>query len=350
MTMSGAITASFPVPTIHERRLRSKEIEFGSARFRLEVRLGSPAESPSDHWIECFLINKSQFAIKITMSVEVLRTESQYAGVYRKSNLDSNICPAERGFGWPRLIRASILNNPANQLLASDCFTVRANISFVHPGVTKRTAFQDSYPSVQFSIASLFESEIVATDFCIIAIPSPDAEGGGASKFDDERESALEVDIPAHKLILAARSPVLRAMLSSGMKESCVDEMEITGYAVEAVRAFVRFLYTDSCGNATLDAHAWELLALADKYDVPALRHVCETYLATSLSVENAVALFVRADAVNALQVRHAALAYIATHSTDLLGNAALLAELDAGLVREILLAVVEVVKSEQKG
>jgi hypothetical protein len=120
------------------------------------------------------------------------------------------------------------------------------------------------------------------------------------------------------------------------MKESCADEMEITGYAVEAVRAFVRFLYCDSCTEAALEEHAWDLLALADKYDVPALRFVCETHQAERIGDESAVTALHRADTYNAPVLKRNALEYIAQNKKAVSARPEQLEDLSAGLLREV--------------
>jgi speckle-type POZ protein len=188
--------------------------------------------------------------------------------------------------------------------------------------------------TVQADLSRALATEPESQDFGIIV----HAEKIGVSELDKPTTPA-DATIGAHKLILAARSPVLRAMLSSGMKESCADEMEITGYAVDVVRAFVRFLYCDACDHATLDAHAWQLLALADKYDVPALRHVCETHLTEKLDAATAVTTLQRADLHGAGALKRKALEYIVQNKKAVLENPALLRELSADLLSEVVFA-----------
>jgi speckle-type POZ protein len=185
--------------------------------------------------------------------------------------------------------------------------------------------------TAQFDLSRALETEPDSQDFRItvhldkVGMNEP---GGNAT-------------IGAHKFILAARSPVFRAMLSSGMKESCADEMEITGYAVEAVRAFVRFLYCDACDNTILDAHGWELLAMADRYDVPALRHVCETFLAEGLDETAAVTTLQRADLHRGSALKRKALEYIAQNKKAVRAHPEQMDALSAELLREVVFAFV---------
>jgi hypothetical protein len=131
-------------------------------------------------------------------------------------------------------------------------------------------------------------------------------------------------------------------MLSSGMQEASADEMEITGYAAEAVRAFVRFLYSDACTEAALEQHCWDLLALADKYDVPGLRCVCETYQSERINDENAVFILQRADSHNAPVLKRKTLEYIAEHKKAVSDNPALVRELSEEVFKEVLRLLAE--------
>jgi phage FluMu gp28-like protein len=127
-------------------------------------------------------------------------------------------------------------------------------------------------------------------------------------------------------------------MLNSGMQEASADEMEITGYAVEAVRAFVRFLYSDSCSRAALQQYAWDLLAMADQYDVPALRFVCETYIAEYMQQENAVIALQRADTHNTPVLKRKALDHNAQNKKAVTENLAAVRELSAELMVELMM------------
>jgi hypothetical protein len=187
-------------------------------------------------------------------------------------------------------------------------------------------------------LLDLLTLEDATLDFRIVV---PDAEEQQLVIAPGRKCVLRASSIPVHKLILAARSPVLRAMLSSGMKESCVEEMEITGYAVEAVRAFVRFLYSDACAKEVLEVHGWELLALADKYDVPALRGVCESHLVANMTVDTAFTTLQRADLLNVTYLKKRAMEYIVQNAKTLTRKPHLLDELSAELLRDVLIAVV---------
>ncbi|CAI9778064.1 unnamed protein product [Fraxinus pennsylvanica] len=91
--------------------------------------------------------------------------------------------------------------------------------------------------------------------------------------------------VPAHRAVLASRSPVFRAMLENDMEESISGIIEVSDASYDAVRAFVNYLYT---AEACLDQHmASDLLVLAEKYQVTYLKTYCEKFLMSKLNLEN---------------------------------------------------------------
>ena len=84
----------------------------------------------------------------------------------------------------------------------------------------------------------------------------------------------------AHRCILAARSPVFKAELSSSTTGTCIqiDDMDATAFC-----AFLHFIYTDALPGMTVPAVARQLLAAADRYQVARLKLVCQDKLSRSL-------------------------------------------------------------------
>jgi speckle-type POZ protein len=145
--------------------------------------------------------------------------------------------------------------------------------------------------------------------------------------------------VGAHKFMLAALSTVFHAMFYGEMKEAHSCDVLITDFTAGALKAFVRFLYTDSCSRDALSQHAEELLVIADKYEVLALVTVCECYLASVLAPDNAVSLLKLADTHNAAQLRAQALSFIVDSAALTAKHAQ---ELSLELVEDLLRAVAE--------
>ena len=104
--------------------------------------------------------------------------------------------------------------------------------------------------------------------------------------------------IPAHKCILSARSPVFRAMMQANMLESIKREINIEVDDKDVLFEMLRFIYTAKVGDGF--SKIKELLVLADKYEVVELLKYCGKNLAATLSNENALQLGVFAETHNA--------------------------------------------------
>mmetsp|Transcript_59909 Transcript_59909/g.131476 ORF Transcript_59909/g.131476 Transcript_59909/m.131476 type:complete len:457 (-) Transcript_59909:45-1415(-) len=94
--------------------------------------------------------------------------------------------------------------------------------------------------------------------------------------------------LPVHRALLAARSPVFRAMFfGAPMKESGAAEVEVSTFAASTMRLLLRFIYTGSTDDTRLEDMV-PLMACADHYGVHALRDSIGDHLQDSISPETA--------------------------------------------------------------
>ncbi|GIZ05087.1 TD and POZ domain-containing protein 3 [Caerostris extrusa] len=106
-----------------------------------------------------------------------------------------------------------------------------------------------------------------------------------ATLYDFTLRVATE-NLRVHKTVLCARSPVFKAMLTSNMKETISQVMDIPDLEIDVVRRMLVFMYTD-----TVDDIGWEtaskLYAAADKYGIVSLKNFCSSILKSSLCIAN---------------------------------------------------------------
>ncbi|XP_055925983.1 protein maternal effect lethal 26-like [Argiope bruennichi] len=93
-------------------------------------------------------------------------------------------------------------------------------------------------------------------------------------------------NIQAHKAVLAARSPVFKAMLTSNMRENEKNLVEISDLDADTVRCMLTFLYSDTTGDLDWEA-ARKLYFAADKYEIRKLKRICSDILKRNLSVSS---------------------------------------------------------------
>lgn len=105
-------------------------------------------------------------------------------------------------------------------------------------------------------------------------------------EFPDLRIVVQGKEIKVHKLIICARSPVFRAMLSLDMKEKRESRINLTDVSYEAAKEFMKFLYSAELCTAN---YAKELLILAEMYQITDLKETCEHNLLAQLNKDNAL-------------------------------------------------------------
>ncbi|XP_065209097.1 speckle-type POZ protein-like [Planococcus citri] len=128
-------------------------------------------------------------------------------------------------------------------------------------------------------------------------------------RFKDVTISVKGKEYRAHKNILATRSTVFDKMLSIDMLESKKNHIDITDVDHEPFEEMLYYIYTGKVKN--LDESAFELLPVADKYDLNELRSMCEEVLLKEISTDNATRILILADTHRAEELKERALRFI---------------------------------------
>lgn len=145
-----------------------------------------------------------------------------------------------------------------------------------------------------------------------------------AKTLEDEGSSDITVlcqdnSIRVHKLILSARSPVFKAMLTSDMIERTQGVINIEDASVEVVRQMVRYMYTAKVEH-DFD-RIKELLVLANKYQVLELVNYCSSRIFESLSEDNALEIGMFGEMHNSEVLINRCAKYICYDMTDSLAE-----------------------------
>jgi speckle-type POZ protein len=126
--------------------------------------------------------------------------------------------------------------------------------------------------------------------------------------------------IPCHRAILAARSEVFMAMLTTDSIEKKKGEVDIKDCSAGILRLFLKFVYTD-CLDDDRDYNSTELLILADKYQVSGLKNRCEIALSKTISKNNAIQLLSTASLYSAKVLMANASRVVANNLKELVGS-----------------------------
>ncbi|KAL6907736.1 hypothetical protein ACP4OV_001906 [Aristida adscensionis] len=167
-------------------------------------------------------------------------------------------------WGYEEFVPRSVLEGPT--YLRNDCVRVRLDLM-----VSKKFRTEDR------DTAALF----------IAPVPPPDVGRhlGHLLSGGEGADIVFEVDgetFPAHRYILATRSPVFMAELFGSMKEGTSACVRIDDMEVRVFRALLHFIYTDwvpEIDEADMVAVAQHLLVAADMYGLERLKLICESKL-----------------------------------------------------------------------
>ena len=124
--------------------------------------------------------------------------------------------------------------------------------------------------------------------------------------------------LPAHKVVLAASSPVLKASFMSeltGGDEFKVDLPELIPEK-KIIEELLNYVYTREAEIS--EENAEELFVLADYFDIPSLKECCAEFLMINLKPLNCLAIQIFAERYHHQELHEAATEYICNHLGDI--------------------------------
>jgi len=137
-------------------------------------------------------------------------------------------------------------------------------------------------------------------------------------EFCDFSISCGDRSIQCHKAVLAARSPVLRAMLLNQMEEASSRRLEPKNFDFNTMSLLLRYLYKGQIDNNVLERNAETLFKAADYYEVIDLKKKCEKILVRKVSIGNMLEMLLLADMYKAPELREATKALIIANGSEL--------------------------------
>ncbi|XP_065205304.1 speckle-type POZ protein B-like isoform X15 [Planococcus citri] len=215
--------------------------------------------------------------------------------------LTINIFPDVKNWGLGEFIKKDATFE--NKILSNNTLTIRCKVKF---------------SDMNDNIAEDHQCD------CNIEVPECNLYENLASLFENQEftDVVLSVngkDFPAHKNILAARSPVFRAMFTHSTKEKELNRVEIEDISEQVVDEMLKYIYTGKCLN--LKKFAEGLLAAADKYDLYQLKAMCAKSLFEGLSVENAASVLALADMHGVKELKNKVIKFIVSNPTEVMGT-----------------------------
>jgi speckle-type POZ protein len=127
---------------------------------------------------------------------------------------------------------------------------------------------------------------------------------------------------PAHRTVLAMRSPVFKAELYGPMREKDMSRITISDMQPAVFEILLHFIYTDSLstpddlGHDEYEETIMHLLVAADRYAMERLKMICEDILRSNINVKTVVTTLVLADQHRCIRLDDACIQFIASLST----------------------------------
>ncbi|CAL4999799.1 unnamed protein product [Urochloa decumbens] len=122
---------------------------------------------------------------------------------------------------------------------------------------------------------------------------------------------------PAHRAVLAARSPVFEAELFGSMADATMPSITIHEIKPAAFKVMLRFMYTDSfpadneLGDSPTDM-LQHLLDVADRFALDRLKLICSLKLIENISVDTVGSILVCAETYNCPELKNKCLDFFA--------------------------------------
>ena len=124
----------------------------------------------------------------------------------------------------------------------------------------------------------------------------------------------------AHKCILAARSPVFKAMFNYRLKENLTNRVVIEDCRPEVVKAMLKYIYTASLPD-DINSIAIDLFIAAEKYYIESLKLKVREHLVENLCCENVIQTYILSELYDDSMLRKQSLKYITENIDEVTQN-----------------------------
>jgi hypothetical protein len=274
----------------------------------------------SSNYMSIFLeYIKGEHDIKAKAEYSLVNRKCELTEMRKDAQFSVYKCGNSRGF--INYVKYDTLTLLETDTLDDDKLKIYVRITIMDDAITEETKYQefDEAESVNFITRGL---EGLVRDFSQLLLHSPPKMSDikikvkvspthhiNTNESDDDDSNSSLITFNAHKLILAARSPVFAAMFSSRTLENNTNIIEINDLRSETIQSMLEYIYTGKVNdikNSTV-----ELYRCADKYQLEDLRLQAEMALMNSISIETSAEILLLADQHHSKELKSRVIQFI---------------------------------------
>ena len=260
----------------------SEVILAGGDLWRIKCYPRGLITSYNGEWTSIFLHHVSRFEdAKAIFEASVIHTDGGAL-----SSSDRSMCVrvyggAAESWGWHQFVPRRVIKS---LYVTNGSFTIACRIK-----VLQKDPLDVPPPDIGSHLGRLLEC--------------PDGGGSDVTFVLDGEE------FPAHRAVLAARSPVFKAQLLGSMADASMPSITLHDIAPATFKVMLRFLYTDAWpADAELgdspDEMLQHLLAAADRFALDRLKLLCASKLWDNVSVDTVAATSMCAETYNCPELK----------------------------------------------
>ncbi|XP_047062209.1 BTB/POZ and MATH domain-containing protein 1-like [Lolium rigidum] len=172
---------------------------------------------------------------------------------------------------------------------------------------------------------TVIKEPLVAETVEVVQIPPSNLSDNLGKLLETGDKADVEFNVkgevfPAHKIVLAMRSPVFNAELYGPMRDQTSQKITVEDIQPDVFKALLHFIYTDSLPSME-DVHDADenkemvkhLLVAADRYAIERLKMICECILCKSLDVKSVATMLALADQHQCSRLKDACVEFVAS-------------------------------------
>ncbi|KRZ91170.1 Kelch-like protein 3 [Trichinella sp. T8] len=136
---------------------------------------------------------------------------------------------------------------------------------------------------------------------------------------DSSSSNSADVEIPAHRVILASACPYFKAMFQSNMSEAVQGKIRIHGVEPDALKSLVNFMYTSEI--AITAENVQHILIAADLLEMSEVTNCCCEFLKSQLNPSNCIGIQEFAEHHSCIALSIFARVYCEQHFDEVIKN-----------------------------